>query len=247
MRCEFIGSCPKDLDDPESNEDKAAVSEDGLNVALCDGASESYNSRLWAKLLAEKYVANSAVGPEWVRQAVASYVLEHDFASMSWSKQAAFERGSFATLLGVKSHPDQSLVEVLAIGDCIAFLTDGDRLVDSWPFDDPEQFKQRPTLLSTQSELNAFVDDEGFPASCARTFDIAGLAQPRIFCMSDAIGEWALRVASEDKGISKWNELLDPGRLAEVVVEQRAAKRMRIDDSTVIVLSFGNPDGIPVS
>jgi hypothetical protein len=238
MKCEFIGTCPKDFSEPESNEDKFAFSEDGLVVALCDGASESYNSKLWARMLSEKYVSDPCLTPDWIHKVVDRYAAEHDFANMSWSKQAAFERGSFATLLGIKRNVADSNVEVLAVGDCIAFLVDGDRLVDSWPFSDPEHFKNRPTLLSTLHELNRFASEDDFPANRTHVFNMQGLTAPRVFCMSDAIGEWALRLAQEEQSIAKWNDLLAQERLETIVAEQRESRRMRIDDSTVIVLSF---------
>jgi hypothetical protein len=238
MKCEFIGTCPKDLSEPESNEDKFAVSDDGLVLALCDGASESYNSKLWAKMLSEKYISDTNLTPDWIRNAVDAYVAEHDFANMSWSKQAAFERGSFATLLGVKRSVEYNNVEVLAVGDCIAFLVDEDRLIDSWPFSDPEQFKNRPTLLSTLHELNRFASEEDFPANRTHVFNMQGLTAPRVFCMSDAVGEWALRLAQEEQSIANWNDLLAQDRLETIVAEQRESRHMRIDDSTVIVLSF---------
>ena len=238
MKCEFIGTYHKDIGEPESNEDKHAVSESGFVIALCDGASESYDSRLWAAILADKYVANPCVTSDWVRQAVDSYSATHDFASMTWSKQASFERGSFATLLGITRNVEANTIEVLAVGDCIAFLTDGGNLIDSWPFKDPELFKQRPTLLSTLHELNQFASEDGFPANRSHTFVLEGLAAPRVFCMSDAIGEWALRLASEESDVSKWDELLSAEGLERIVVEQRQLKRMRVDDSTVVALSF---------
>jgi len=238
MKCDFIGTCPKDIGEPESNEDKYAVSVDGLVIALCDGASESYDSRLWAAMLAEKYVAHPCLTSDWVKQAVDAYAASHDVANMSWSKQAAFERGSFATLLGITRNVEANTVEVLAVGDCIAFLTDDGKLIDSWPFTDPGLFKQRPTLLSTLHELNQFASEDVFPANRTHTFNLEGLASPRVFCMSDAIGEWALRLALEESGVSKWDELLSAEGLERIVVVQRQLKRMRVDDSTVIALSL---------
>lgn len=93
MRQEFAGSVPKEPRSPEANEDVLALSDSANRFALSDGASDSFNSKLWAKLLANRFIADPGVSPQWVDGALADYEAAHDVASMSWSKQAAFERG----------------------------------------------------------------------------------------------------------------------------------------------------------
>ncbi|UTP23371.1 hypothetical protein NMB33_06365 [Burkholderia sp. FXe9] len=105
MKRAFAGSVPKEFSNPEANEDVLAFSDDGRRFALSDGASDSFNSKLWANLLANKYLDEPGLSEEWIGKALADYAVAHDFASMSWSKQAAFERGSFATLLGGEFFP----------------------------------------------------------------------------------------------------------------------------------------------
>ncbi|UTP23372.1 hypothetical protein NMB33_06370 [Burkholderia sp. FXe9] len=68
--------------------------------------------------------------------------------------------------------------------------------------------------------------------------------------MTDALGEWALRsLRDKDSGIVDLLSLQSEEQLAELVLRERAAKRMRIDDSTLLVLSFEREerDGLPVS
>ncbi|HFD8837105.1 TPA: hypothetical protein ACF67X_004894 [Salmonella enterica] len=64
MKQEFSGTIPKDPEYPGENEDKFAFSEDGRRLALCDGASESFNSKLWADLLARKFITDPKISPE---------------------------------------------------------------------------------------------------------------------------------------------------------------------------------------
>jgi hypothetical protein len=157
MKLEFLGTVPKDPEYPKANEDKFAFSEDGRRLALCDGASESFNSKLWADLLARKFTADPKVNPEWVASALAEYSATHDFPSMSWSQQAAFERGSFATLIGVEEFEEHQAVEILAIGDSITMLVDCGKLICAWPFDNPENLMSgqhcllRCTLITISS------------------------------------------------------------------------------------------------
>ncbi|MGE4969207.1 hypothetical protein [Yersinia enterocolitica] len=239
MKLEFSGAVPKDPECPEENEDKFAFSEDGRRLALCDGASESFNSKLWAELLARKFIADPKVNPEWVTSALAEYSAAHDFPSMPWSKQAAFERGSFATLIGVEQFEEHQTVEILAIGDSITMLVDCGKLIRAWPFDDPEKFKERPTLLATLSDHNNFVSGSNFWTLHGKTFYLGKLTQPKLLCMTDALGEWALKQAlAEDSGFIELLSLQTEEQLTELVLRERVAKRMHIDDSTLLVLSL---------
>ncbi len=251
MKREFAGTCPKEPQAPDSNEDQSAFSEDGARFALCDGASESYNSRLWAKLLAEKFAAKPAFGPEWLAEALRDYIACHDFEAMTWSQQAGFDRGSFSTLLGVEFEATHRTVDALAIGDCVAVLIDGDRFVEAWPFADPERFQEHPTLLATKAEHNAFVSELGFWTHSLKTFHLAACESPRLVCMTDALAEWTLRgVRDGEPTLSRLLGLASEAELAELVLEERAAKRMRVDDSTLIVVSFPNlssSDVLPVA
>lgn len=249
MRLEFVGTCAKDPQEPDSNEDQFDFSEDGLRLALCDGASESYNSRLWAKIISRRFAEDPKFGPEWLSAGLREYVAAHDFPTMSWSQQSAYERGSFCTLLGIDYDTIHNAVDVLAVGDSIAILIDDDRYVGAWPFDDPERFKEHPTLLATLAQHNQFVIESGFCARSVKTLLMGDYRSPRLLCMTDALGEWALRHAlAGTDGIARLVGLTTEDQLCSLVVEERAAKRMRVDDSTLIVLSFdGSANGNGVS
>jgi hypothetical protein len=168
---------------------------------------------------------------------ILAYTRRHDPQSMSWSRQAAFDRGSFATLLGVAVSPELDQARVLAIGDTLALLLDGTRLVASFPYSDPEDFRRQPTLLSTRRKHNAFLKRPGHADASTAVWSLDRLAQPRIVCMTDAIAEWFLRRAQAEPcageillGIS------DVADLETLVARERAAGRMRVDDSTVLIL-----------
>jgi hypothetical protein len=242
MKQEFAGTCPKEPQEHDSNEDQSAFSADGARFALCDGASESYNSRLWARVLAEKFAANPAFGSEWLAEVLRAYIAGHDFEAMTWSQQAGFDRGSFATLLGIEFDSEHRTVDALAIGDCVAVLVDGERFVEAWPFADPERFKEHPTLLATKSEHNAFVSELGFWTHSVKTFHLDTYQSPRLVCMTDALAEWTLRgVRDGEPTLRRLLSLTTEAELAELVLNERAAKRMRVDDSTLIIVSFPTP------
>ncbi|RAS19540.1 hypothetical protein [Paraburkholderia bryophila] len=250
MRQEFAGSVPKEPGSPEANEDALAIPDGSNRFALSDGASDSFDSKLWAKLLANRFVDDPGVSPAWVACALAGYEAAHDISSMSWSKQAAFERGSFATLLGGEYLADHHAVELLAVGDSVALLIDDEQLVSAWPFDDPDRFQERPSLLSTIRRHNGFLDAGDFWTRHGTTLHLNKLNVPRLLCMTDALGEWALRSARDNgDGLRELASLRSEEQLAELVLRERAAKRMRVDDSTLLVLSFEREarDGLSIS
>lgn len=248
MRLLFRGSCPKDPSASDVNEDRWAYCGPRGTLALCDGASESFNSSVWAQILADKFVLDPAVTADWLSDAVAEYVARHDFAAMSWSRQASYERGSFSTLLGVQHIPGNATVEILATGDSLAVLADGDRFVSSWPYAHAERFKERPTLFSTLSEHNGFLSGPNFWTAHGTHFNLESLGTPRLVCVTDALGEWLLRHnQSGDNGLSRLLALEREEELVDLVVEERQAGRMRVDDSTLIVAAFDKerePHGI---
>jgi len=239
MRALFVGSCAKEPDRPEGNEDAHAFSSDQQRLALSDGASESYDSKLWANLLVRKFADDPQFGPEWMEAAVSAYHSEHDFAAMSWSQQLASERGCFATLLAVEHDAATGRATLFGVGDSVAVLVVGREVVRAWPLDDPERFKERPTLLSTLREHNGFTQALGFDAASRLDLDLRSFPNSTLMCMTDALGEWTLRMAGEQP--ERLSDLLAIRReeeLAALVVAERAARRMRIDDSTLAILRF---------
>lgn len=248
----FFGSCPKDLSNPDSNEDKFAYSSNCERIALCDGASESYDSQTWAQILSAKYVSDPAVASDWVDAAILEYEAKNDHSSLSWSKQAAYERGSFSTLLGIEHDPIHKTIEVLAIGDSVAILVNKRaEIINSYPFEDPERFKEHPTLLSTLPTHNSFIRDSYFWTRCGKTFHLGSESSSILLCMTDALAEWALKdFLSHGVGLSTLISISSEEELNVLVVEERAAKRMRVDDSTLLSFTFESgvlENGIPQS
>lgn len=239
MRALFAGSCAKEPDRPEANEDAYAFSADRQRLALSDGASESYDSRLWANMLARKFADDPSFDEAWLDDAVSAYQREHNFAAMSWSQQLAFERGCFATLLAVEHDAAARRATLFGVGDSVAALFVGEVLVRAWPLDHPERFKERPTLLSTLRAHNAFAQAPEFDSLARMELDLRSLPEPTLLCMTDALGEWTLKMACEEpERLSELLAIRSEEELAALVIAERAAKRMRIDDSTLAILRF---------
>jgi len=239
MRLLFYGSCPKNPSGEDINEDKWKFDESRGTLALCDGASESFDSSVWAQILAERFALDPAVTPGWLADAVADYVARHDRAAMSWSQLASYERGSFSTLLGAQHIAGDRTVKILAVGDSLAVLADGSKLVSSWPYADPERFKDRPTLCATLPADNAFVSGAEFWTTHVKYFELGSIEAPRLVCVTDALGEWLLRqTQAGGDGLAQLLALATEEELIALVVEERDAGRMRVDDSTLIVAAL---------
>jgi hypothetical protein len=236
LRLDLVASLAKDPACSELNEDAWAVDKRPTRIAISDGASESYDSRRWAQMLVQKYAENPRFSTEWVADVVHNYGADIDFDALSWSKQMAFDRGSFATLLTLELAENGDEVEVLSLGDSLAVHCRQDEIVCSYPFTAPEQFDERPQLLSTLAVENAFLAEPNFFKNhTSSTWHI----QPGdyIYLVTDAVGQWFLREAkSEITALQMLRQVTNEAQFADMVLTLRSQHRIKLDDSTVLRL-----------
>jgi len=205
--------------------------------ALSDGASVSFDSASWARILVRRYALNPVFTRQWLAAAIAEFRKLYDRDSLPWMQQASFDKGSFASLLGVRLFDGGRLIQVLSIGDSLAVLCDGDCIKATFPFSAPSEFSRSPQLLCTNPAENVFLDkvDVGYDLVADWSFD--QLKQPALLCMTDALGHWLLSQRDCDASpISVLRELKTPMAFARFVQEERAAGRMKRDDTTLIAL-----------
>ena len=150
-------SAPKRDDTP--NEDRWDQSSDKTTFAVSDGASVSFDSAPWAKILCRRFISDTNVSRDWLQAAIVEYQSAYEREAMPWMQQGAFDRGSFATLLGVSLSNDLGIARVFAIGDSIFVLIDRGMVVHAIPYMQPDDFDQSPSLFSTNPVENAFLDD----------------------------------------------------------------------------------------
>lgn len=222
----------KHQSEPDLNEDASAVSKLRRTYVLSDGASESFSSRRWAKILVAKYRRKPSIDMEWMRQAIASYERKFDREKMSWSAQASYDRGSFATLLALVFDDDHLGVNIVGIGDTLVVLDDGEELCTSFPYTNAEQFKANPLLLSTISDRNL-----GLLADLPTAYwRLDRNPKARIYCMTDALGAWLL--ANVEERLPILRALGSRDEFVDMVETARAMGDMRRDDSTLLVLGW---------
>jgi hypothetical protein len=217
----------------DTNEDCWQNSHKGAG-AVSDGASVSFDSAAWSRILARRYARHPCVDDAWVAEAIAAYAKLHDRDSLPWMQQAAFDRGSFASLLGVTDRR-AGRIGVLAIGDSLAVLCDGDHVVASFPYEAPEQFDAQPQLLSTNPAENGFLAEPDCLSRLSLEWDLGPLDNPALLCVTDALGCWILSQRDRQKSPIAWLRGIASRRaFAHFVEEERTAGRMRRDDTTLL-------------
>lgn len=218
--------------EPHLNEDASAVSRLRRTYALSDGASESFSSGRWAKILVTKFLKKPSLDTEWLRQAIASYEKAFNRQQMSWSAQASYDRGSFATLLALIFDDDYQGLNILGVGDTVVVLDDGEAICASFPYTEAEQFRANPLLLSTIPERNS-----DLMAALPETYwRLDRNPKARIYCMTDALGAWLL--ANRDERLPLLRSLASRNEFVEMIEAARAEGSMRRDDSTLLVLGW---------
>jgi len=220
----------------QHNEDSFRRSSSGV-YAVSDGASVSFDSASWARILVRRYTRNPDFTREWLSAAIAEFRKLYDRESLPWMQQASFDRGSFASLLGVRFADEGRAIQVLSIGDSLAVLCDGDKIKATFPLTSAAQFTGSPQLICTNPTHNTFLEKMDFSYDLVADWSFRGLEQPALLCMTDALGHWVL--SQRDRGsspISMLRKVRSSTAFARFVQEERAAGRMKRDDTTLIAL-----------
>ena len=220
----------------QHNEDSFRRSASGV-YAVSDGASVSFDSASWARILVRRYTRNPEFTREWLSAAIAEFRKLYDRESLPWMQQASFDRGSFASLLGVRVADQGRAIQVLSVGDSLAVLCDGDSIKATFPLTSAAQFTGSPQLICTNPTHNAFLDKMDFAYDLVADWTFRGLERPALLCMTDALGHWLL--SQRDHGsspVSMLRKVRSAGAFARFVQEERAAGRMKRDDTTLIAL-----------
>lgn len=299
MELIFAAAVPKEPGErgEADNEDIWDIDESSGRVVLCDGASESYDAKSWARLLCDRFLQQPSVDAAWAAAAAAAQA-QVDPASLPWSRRAAWQRGSFATLLGVEWDAPQRMLHLHGVGDSLLLAVWRElptpapeasprdqwvqglaqwapqskleqtnlwkaekqaappvhddvvetRLITglrSWPYEDAEQFAQRPLLLSSLPEHNAFVSASDFNALCRCSLPVREGQDMHLLLMTDALGAWVLAGPADGHADAAATLLAlnSAAAFEHLVEEERAAGRMRRDDTTLLVLRI--PASLP--
>jgi hypothetical protein len=226
-------------------EDAAAVALTDWPVcaAVADGATESVFAGAWAERLARGLVERRATTAGAFREVVAQgqsawrATVRDRSKEEPWYVSAKAAEGAFAALLGLSLHPNGRW-RAVSVGDCCLFHVRDGALVQSWPFDSPDSFTNRPALISSRS-------DQDLPSPET----ISGTWRPRdtFLLATDAVAAWLLEDETSETsqasfGLSDaadWNQE-DFRRIVETAREKGA---LRNDDATLLMLRLNEAPG----
>lgn len=239
FRILFEGTVAKHVDSPEDNEDAHRMAQDKGRVVLSDGASESFDARSWANLVVDQFLDTDPTD-ELLCSCIQAYGLLHDPSTLSWSKAAAYERGSFATLVIAQDDPGRQTVTITALGDSLAVWSNGSNPPESAPYSRADQFTEKPTLLATRQALNASVNAIETGPWSHREWSYDQQEPCLLLCMTDALGAWLLQnqEQGDSSAFERLSRISDQQEFLDLVEAERASGALRRDDTTLIVVAL---------
>ena len=231
----FAGSVCKR--EGERNEDQYLVDRAQLRFALSDGASVSYDPATWAELLCKKYVDDPDISTSWIEDAVRSYNGAVDRDALPWMKQAAFDQGSFASLIGLSINIDDKTINLTAFGDSNVLIMKEGIVTERFPISDVEEFSRSPNLLCTVGRENTYITED-LISTGKRTFDLKTVVDEdkiAILMATDALSAWVMRTDTEAR-LNSLFAITEQEKFAELVRDERQKGDLKIDDTTMITI-----------
>jgi hypothetical protein len=237
---------PKRGHTEEEFEDAWAVKLTSGRFAIADGASESAFAALWARLLAEGFVA-AARPPDfsnWLDAARRRWSEEVMDLKLPWYADMKRAEGAFATLLGLSVRPPTpdrpGAWRADAVGESFLVHVRKGRRPRSFPLKRSADFGNEPRLIGSRQD--------SAPTPQRATGSL--LPDDRLLLMTDALAQWFLR--AYEGGAKPWDAvtaLLSTARpedtFAAWVEELRGHSGLRNDDVTLLVVDFHPVDTKP--
>jgi hypothetical protein len=234
---------PKRGHTAEECEDAWAADPAAGRFAVADGASESAFAGLWARLLADGFLA--ARRPRdlagWLGEARRKWSAAVMGLELPWYGELKRAEGSFATLLGLRVRPatpkGPARWRAVAVGDSCLVRVRKDGRVRAFPLAGSAEFDNQPQLIRSRGE-----GPQG-------TRYAAGSLPPgdRLLMMTDALAQWFLRGC--EGGEHPWEELTSfmdressESAFAAWVEERRGSGVLRDDDVTLVVVESGRQE-----
>jgi hypothetical protein len=206
--------------------------------AIGDGATETSFSGLWSEYLVRAY-CKGQLSKSKLRKALPRlqdrWLGAVSGVPLPWYAEEKLRSGAFAAIVGLtlrESRGCDVLWTATAVGDSCVFQIRGDAVVTAFPLEQPEQFSNRPILLSSNPTYNDSLDH-----IAVRTTGVAEEGDS-FFLMTDALACWFL--ASVRLGERPWEFIRDLGTSDDVagfanwVAELRRTGSLRNDDVTLL-------------
>ena len=217
----------------DSNEDVALFVADGSRAAVFDGATESFAARRWARLVAASWDENP---DDFIGRAQSGYASGTPDRVLSWAQEEASQRGSFTTIAAIQAAPGG--LRTTIVGDsCLLFLNE-DNIIESFPYLTEEEFGSTPLALSSDAITLGIWMDVLRRSTWLLSVDTSLVTH--VMLVTDAIGAWLLvdDPAPRAARVRALRDIAAPEQWRDLVHKERAGRRMKTDDSTVILMSI---------
>jgi hypothetical protein len=246
----------KSLEFAKEYEDAFAVGNNGV-VALADGVSSAIFSGEWARILTSAVVkeppdlSDAESFPNWLAACRAQWLQTLDLSKLDWPRRQKLQQvgGAYSTLLWTEFFPWSDAEETpeteggsryrmrcFAIGDCCLFHVRDGRLLRRFPLETVEEFASDPiTICSVNRNRDHLLEFQILDDIC--------LAGDLVFLTSDALAKW-LYLELDAQSSVDWNgfwEMSEEDWRERVAVLRELSSdcRMRVDDTTLIMLRLG--------
>lgn len=240
-----IGICgysiPKKGHEERENEDAFSyrLSNGILRVAVADGATESFYSRDWARLLVDEFVAldqepkRETNGLGWIQTAALSFEQQHPLDNLPWHAQNKGALGSHATFAGLALDLQRRRYRTYQTGDsCLIIQGKKTRIVPK-PFDLPLRFDSRPNTIASRRPYDLPYNFR----SGSRDLTQETLT---VWILTDALAE-ALSLGSTDdnaKAIKTLANIQSKEDFEALVHGLRSRHLIRNDDVTLVTVAL---------
>lgn len=236
---------PKRGNSAEEYED-AFTGDGGVGrFAVADGATESYGSASWARLLVEEFIRTPLwrwrQWGKWLPGLQERWVADFDSAALPWYATAKLHEGAFAAFLGLSLEKPawwwwgKSRWRAVAVGDSCLFQIRAGCLHAKFPIQQAEEFGNHPWLLGSRDA----VAEVG--AGKVTWAEGDGRSGDLLLLLTDALAQWFLR---QHEGNQKpWEALAailtaaaPEEHFAAWVEAQRDQKELKNDDVTLLAV-----------
>jgi hypothetical protein len=240
-------SIPKKGNQPRENEDffyphGGEIRRDHQSIAIADGASEGFLSKLWSRILTVSYVNFNRTDLdihqftdfcidvyEDQREKYLQRRRENN-TPLRWFEENLLLKGSFSTLLGVTffdETPEGGSWLSVSVGDSCLFQL-RDSVIESFPVRDASSFSNSPDLISSNPAYNQELEAK------VRVKTGRFLFGDTFYLMTDAIAHWFMNQNAE--GGRPWatlDELFETDRLKDYIDRLRGEGSLKNDDVTI--------------
>ena len=218
------------------------IKRDHHSVAISDGASEGFMSRLWSKVLTICYVnwdTTEVNIPEYIDFCIEIYEIqkqkylkkrEMENKPLKWFEENLMAKGSFATLLGlsfVDSKTKGGHWKSYSIGDsCLIQLREN--IITIFPKMNSNSFTNNPNLISTNPNYNKNIQPQ-IKTGEWRNGDT-------FYLMTDAIANWFHQeIEQKRKPWTIIDQFIENNKqgLNQFIAYLREAKKLKNDDVTI--------------